>query len=65
VLTGTWLARGMAFFAGVALVAILLGYEHALVGRGNLAKIDRVFFDINGYVSCGFFALTLLDKWLA
>jgi 4-hydroxybenzoate polyprenyltransferase len=65
VLTGMWLTRGVAFFAGVALIAVLLVYEHALVGRGNLAKIDRAFFDINGYVSCAFFALTALDTWLS
>jgi len=63
-LAGAWLSRGSAFFAGVGLVASLLAYEHALVGRGNLDKIDRAFFDINGYVSCGFFALTALDAWL-
>jgi 4-hydroxybenzoate polyprenyltransferase len=65
VLCGVWLARGAAFFGGVALVSLLLLYEHALVGRGNLAKINRAFFDINGYVSCGFFALTALDAWLS
>jgi 4-hydroxybenzoate polyprenyltransferase len=63
-LSGAWLSRGTAFFAGVSLVALLLAYEHALVGRGNLDKIDRAFFDINGYVSGGFFALTALDAWL-
>jgi len=61
---GLWLGRGAAFFAGTALVALLLLYEHALVGRGNLAKIDRAFFDINGYLSCAFFALTALDAWM-
>jgi 4-hydroxybenzoate polyprenyltransferase len=64
-LPGIWLGRGASYFAGVALVAALLVYEHALVGRGNLEKIDRAFFDINGYVSCGFFVLTALDAWLA
>jgi 4-hydroxybenzoate polyprenyltransferase len=63
-LSGAWLGRGAAFFVGVALVAALLVYEHALVGRGNLEKIDRAFFDINGYISCAFFALTALDAWL-
>jgi 4-hydroxybenzoate polyprenyltransferase len=63
-LTGLWLGRGPFFFAGVALVAALLVYEHALVGRGNLAKIGRAFFDINGYVSCAFFALTAVDGWI-
>ncbi|HEX9295992.1 MAG TPA: UbiA-like polyprenyltransferase [Polyangiaceae bacterium] len=65
VLSGVWLARGTAFFVGVAIIAVLLVYEHALVGRGNLAKIDRAFFDINGYVSCAFFALTLVDAWVS
>jgi 4-hydroxybenzoate polyprenyltransferase len=65
VLCGVWLGRGVAFFGGVLLVTVLLAYEHALVGRGNLAKIDRAFFDINGYVSCAFFALTALDAWVS
>jgi 4-hydroxybenzoate polyprenyltransferase len=61
---GVWLGCGPAFFAGAALVALLLVYEHALVGRGNLDKIDRAFFDINGYLSCAFFVLTAVDTWL-
>jgi 4-hydroxybenzoate polyprenyltransferase len=61
---GLWLGRGAAFFAGTALIVLLLAYEHALVGRGNLDKIDRAFFDINGYLSCAFFALTALDVWM-
>jgi 4-hydroxybenzoate polyprenyltransferase len=65
VMCGLWLARGAMFFVGTALVAMLLVYEHVLVGRGNLAKIDRAFFDINGYISCAFFALTALDVWLS
>jgi 4-hydroxybenzoate polyprenyltransferase len=64
VLAGVWLERGAYFFAGAALVALLLVYEHALVGRGNLDKIDRAFFDINGDISCAFFALTAVDTWL-
>jgi 4-hydroxybenzoate polyprenyltransferase len=60
---GLWLGRGGAFFAGVGLVTALLAYEHAIVGKGNLAQINRAFFDINGYVSCAFFALTALDSW--
>jgi 4-hydroxybenzoate polyprenyltransferase len=63
--SGLWLARGPAFFVGTALVALLLVYEHALIGRGNLARIDKAFFDINGYLSCAFFALTALDTWLS
>ena len=63
-LAGVCLGRGATFYVGVALVAALLVYEHALVGRGKLEKIDRAFFDVNGYVSVAFFALTALDAWL-
>ena len=37
-------------------------YEHALVGSGNLARIDKAFFDLNAYVSVGFFVLVLADE---
>lgn len=61
VLCGLWLGRGPAYYAGAALISALLLYEHAIVGRGNLDKVDRAFFDINGYVSCGFLLLTAYD----
>ena len=65
VLTGVLLHRGAAYFAGAALVTMLLVWEHALVGKGNLAKIDKAFFDINAYVSVGFFVLVLLDTLMS
>jgi 4-hydroxybenzoate polyprenyltransferase len=58
---GAMLHRGPFFFAGVAVCAVILVYEHALVGKGNLAKIDRAFFDANAWVSVAFFACTLMD----
>jgi 4-hydroxybenzoate polyprenyltransferase len=60
-IVGACLHRGALYAGAVAGVALLLAYEHALVGKGNLAKIDRAFFDINAYVSVGFFTLTLAD----
>ncbi len=60
--TGLLLHRGMLFGVAVVIVGALLVYEHALVGKGNLAKIDKAFFDVNAYVSMGFFALVLLDE---
>ena len=62
--TGVLLHRGPLFFAAVAAAAALLVYEHALVGKGNLAKIDKAFFDVNAYVSVGFFLLVLGDEVL-
>jgi len=63
-LSGVWLGCGTPFFWASRSSPALLVYEHALVGRGNLERSTRAFFDINGYVSCAFFALTALDAWL-
>jgi 4-hydroxybenzoate polyprenyltransferase len=59
--TGLFLHRGLFFGIGVAVVSALLVYEHALVGKGDLSKINKAFFDVNAYVSLGFFALVLAD----
>lgn len=42
----SWLA-----WAGVAVVAALLIYEHSLVKHDDLAKINAAFFTVNGYIS--------------
>lgn len=60
--TGVLLHRGVPYFAGVALVSGLLVWEHALIGKGRLEKIDKAFFDVNAYVSVGFFVLVLVDE---
>lgn len=62
--TGLLLHRGTVYFFGVAVVGALLIWEHVLVGKGNLAKIDKAFFDVNAYVSMGFFACVAVDHWL-
>lgn len=46
---------------GVGLIAVLLAYEHALVRPGDLSKLDRAFFDLNGYVSLAYLACACLD----
>ncbi len=62
---GVLLGRGAAYFAGVAVVSALLVYEHAIVKPGDLSRIDKAFFDLNGYVSVAFFACVLVDQALA
>jgi len=61
-LAGVLLHRGAPYFAGVAIVSALLSWEHAIVGKGDLKRIDKAFFDVNAYVSVGFFALVVLDE---
>lgn len=63
--TGLLLERGLPYMAGVLLVGALLAYEHAIVKPGDLSRIDKAFFDLNGYVSVGFLACVLVDQLLA
>ena len=53
-----WLAASFALpwpaWAGIALVAALLGYEHSLVKPDDLSKLDAAFFAMNGYISISF-----------
>jgi 4-hydroxybenzoate polyprenyltransferase len=44
---------------GVVVIAGVLGWEHSLVKPGDLSRIDKAFFDLNGYVSLVFFAAVL------
>jgi 4-hydroxybenzoate polyprenyltransferase len=54
----TWLAASFALpwpaWAGVAVVAALLAYEHSLVKPNDLSKLDAAFFTMNGYISMSF-----------
>jgi 4-hydroxybenzoate polyprenyltransferase len=61
---GGLLGRGIASAVGVALIACLLMYEHSLVRPSDLSKLDRAFFDLNGYVSVAFFVCVGIDQLL-
>jgi 4-hydroxybenzoate polyprenyltransferase len=61
---GASLERGSAYFAGTALVALILIYEHAIVRPSDLSRINKAFFDLNGYISVGFFLCVLIDRVL-
>jgi len=47
---------------GIGLIAVLLAYEHALVRPDDLSRLDRAFFDLNGYVSLAYLACAWLDR---
>jgi 4-hydroxybenzoate polyprenyltransferase len=48
-------ALGPVAWAGLALVAILLGYEHSIVSPKDLSRMNAAFFTMNGVVSMVFF----------
>jgi 4-hydroxybenzoate polyprenyltransferase len=51
----SWLAASFGLpwpaWAGIAVVAALLGYEHSLVNANDLSKLNAAFFTVNGYIS--------------
>ncbi len=50
-----WLATAFHLvwpaWAGIAVVSLLLGYEHSLVKPNDLSKMNAAFFAVNGYIS--------------
>ncbi|HZY57823.1 MAG TPA: hypothetical protein VFE09_08525, partial [Rubrobacteraceae bacterium] len=53
---------GVVYYLGIAVVAWLLFYEHSLVRKDDLSKLDMAFFTMNGVISLIFFAFVLLDR---
>jgi 4-hydroxybenzoate polyprenyltransferase len=58
---GFGLTVGAAYWVGLAAVASLLVYEHAIVRPGDLRRLDAAFFTVNGVISIVFFAFVALD----
>ncbi len=52
---------GTIYLVGVALVVLLLAYEHALVRPGDFSRVNAAFFTTNGFISIGLMLFTLAD----
>jgi 4-hydroxybenzoate polyprenyltransferase len=52
------------YLAGVAAVAAILAWEHSLVRPTDLSRVMQAF-NLNGWVSLGYFAVTAAAAWLA
>jgi 4-hydroxybenzoate polyprenyltransferase len=59
---GALTGQRAVYYAGVALVAATLVYEHRLVHADDLSHVDRAFFDLNGFVSLAYLAAVLLAR---
>jgi 4-hydroxybenzoate polyprenyltransferase len=64
-LLGFLTGLGWPYWLGLAAVAALLAYEHALVRPDDLSRIDVAFFNINSYISITLFASILISLYLA
>ena len=51
------------YLAGVAVVAVILAWEHSLVGPQDLSRVMQAF-NLNGWVSLGYFVVTATAAWL-
>jgi 4-hydroxybenzoate polyprenyltransferase len=58
---GLGLELGPLYWLGVAAVAGLLLYEHALVRPGDLRRLNAAFFTMNGVISIVFFVFVLAE----
>jgi 4-hydroxybenzoate polyprenyltransferase len=61
VAVGFGLHLGSLYWLGVAAVAALLAYEHALVRPGDLRRLNAAFFTMNGVISVVFFGFVLAE----
>jgi 4-hydroxybenzoate polyprenyltransferase len=57
VLTGA----GAPYWAGLAVVAAAFVYEHSIVRPGDLSRLNRAFFTVNGFIGIALFGCALLD----
>ncbi|HEX9445622.1 MAG TPA: UbiA-like polyprenyltransferase [Candidatus Binatia bacterium] len=64
-LVGVSAGLGALYWAGIAAVSAVLFWEHRLVKPNDLSRINKAFFDLNAYVSLGYFLTTLADLLLA
>jgi 4-hydroxybenzoate polyprenyltransferase len=55
---------GAWYYAGLAVAAGILVYEHHLVRPGDLSRLDAAFFTMNGVMSVTVFAFALIDRTL-
>ena len=51
---------GIAWWLGALVISSVLFYEHWIVRPDDLSRINKAFFDLNGYVSLLFLVFVAL-----
>lgn len=57
----TSLRLGGFFNAGIVVASAMLLFEHWLLRKGDLTKLDAAFFNMNGYISVAILVFTATD----
>lgn len=60
-LTGVYFSLSLPFYIGIFVTALLLLYEHSMVKPYDLSRLNKAFFDMNGYISITIFFFTALS----
>ena len=55
---------GTISYIGLAVVGLLIAYEHSLVRPGDMSRVNTAFFTINGWISILLFVSTMMDLLL-
>ena len=55
---------GLIYYLGVAVIAALLLYEHAIVRPDDLTRVNQAFFNVNAVVSIGLLLIGSIDLLL-
>lgn len=58
---GVLAGYGVLWWVGIAITAVVLGYEHAIVRPTDLSRMNRAFFTANGVVGLVLFAFAVAD----
>jgi 4-hydroxybenzoate polyprenyltransferase len=60
-MVGLTAEMGFVYWIGCVIVAAVLVWEHRIVTPNDLSRVNRAFFDLNAYISLGYFLTTLVD----
>lgn len=63
--SGLLLRAGWPWYAGVAVAALLLAYENAIVSAEDLSRVDAAFFTVNGAIAIIVGVAAVLDRAVA
>jgi 4-hydroxybenzoate polyprenyltransferase len=58
---GVLVGAGIGYWLGLVIVAGAFVYEHAIVRPGDLSRLNRAFFTVNGFIGIALFVCTLTD----
>ncbi|MCF3962602.1 4-hydroxybenzoate octaprenyltransferase [Streptomyces fuscigenes] len=58
---GVATGAGVLYWVGLAVVAIAFLYEHTIVRPHDLSRLNRAFFQVNGFIGIALFVFALLD----